>query len=140
VETATGLSDTNSRREYSMLLISTRVGPSTIHGVGVFACEPVVEGQIIWRFEPVFDRMIEDVELSQAPDVFRVFLHMYAYRSVDLGGGLVLPCDHARFLNHSPDPNTAERPYLSFARRPIGIGEEITCDYGAFCTDWDGFD
>jgi SET domain-containing protein len=57
-----------------------------------------------------------------------------------LGGQLVLSGDHARFLNHSDDPNTQARPFLSIARRSIASGDEITCDYGAFCVDWKGLD
>src|SRR5689334_1936437 len=55
-------------------------------------------------------------------------------------GRLILSCDHAKFLNHSDDPNTSEVPFGSIASRPIAVGDEITCDYRAFCTDGKGFD
>jgi SET domain-containing protein len=122
-----------------MLLIKTRVGPSLIHGNGVFACEDVDRGGLIWRFEPSFDRIIAEEELKQLPAPFREYLDMYAYRSKDLGGRMVLSCDHAKFLNHSSEPNTEELPFRSVASRRIVSGDEITCDYGAFCTDWAGF-
>ena len=48
------------------------------------------------------------------------------------------PGDDAKFLNHSDDPNTHERRLSSIAARPIFAGDEITCDYGAFCVDWPG--
>ncbi len=38
-----------------MMLIRTRVAPSTIHGMGLFTVEPAVKGTPIWRFEPGFD-------------------------------------------------------------------------------------
>lgn len=123
-----------------MFLIKTRLAPSSIHGVGVFAGEPVAAGQIVWRFEPAFDRVIGEEELAAAPAAFRDYLATYAYPSADLGGKVVLSCDHAKFLNHSDDPNTAERPLESVASRPIAAGEEITCDYGAFCVGWTGFE
>lgn len=122
-----------------MFVIRTRVGPSPIHGVGVFAAEPVAVGETVWRFAPGFDRVITDEEVAAAPAAFREYLAMYAYRSTDMAGGTVLSCDHARFLNHSEDPNTAEQPFVSVARKPIAVGDEITCDYGAFCVDWTGF-
>ena len=122
-----------------MFVIRTRVGPSSIHGVGVFAAEPVVAGQTVWQFQPGFDRIIPDEELAAAPAAFRDFLENYAYRSTDMNGQTILSCDHARFLNHSDDPNTAEQPFVSVARRPIAVDDEITCDYGAFCVDWTGF-
>ena len=122
-----------------MLVIRTRVGPSSIHGNGVFAEETVSRGAIVWRYEPNFDRVILDEELVNLPAAFSSYIDMYAYRSKDLGGQLLLSCDHAKFLNHSSDPNTEEMPYRSIARRLINIGEEITCDYRAFCTDGTGF-
>jgi hypothetical protein len=93
---------------------------------------------LVWRFEPLFDRIITEEELADLPKAFRAHLEMYAYRSKDLNGRLVLSCDHAKFLNHSTDPNTEELPFRSVARRRIKTGDEITCDYGAFCTDWTG--
>lgn len=123
-----------------MFVIRTRVGASPIHGVGVFAAEPVALGQTVWRFEPGFDRVITDEEFGTAPAAFRDFLAMYAYRSTDMDGQTILSCDHARFLNHSDDPNTEEQPFVSIARRQIAVDDEITCDYGAFCVEWTGFD
>ena len=118
-----------------MFLIRTRVGPSSIHGTGVFACEAVSIGVTIWRFQPPFDQILSDEDVAGLPDVGRAFLKVYAYRSSDLDGRLVLSGDHARFLNHSEDPNTEERSFLSIARRPIVVDDEITCNYRAFCTD-----
>ena len=92
-----------------MFLIDTRVGPSAIHGVGVFALEPVAAGAIVWRYEPAFDRRIEPGELAGLPRRSAPTSGRYAYPSADLGGALVLSCDHAKFLNHSEAPNTVER-------------------------------
>jgi SET domain-containing protein len=123
-----------------MLLIRTRLGPSSIHGNGVFACEPVLPGTAVWQFEPAFDRIINEDELSTMPAAFREYINKYAYYSTDLGGMLLLPCDHAKFLNHNADPNTEELSFKSVANRLIQADEEITCDYGAFCVGWTGFD
>ena len=123
-----------------MFLIRTRVGPSKIHGNGVFACESVDAGTLIWRFEPLFDREIAETELRGMPAAFREYIDMYAYRSSELEGRLILSCDHAKFLNHSDDPNTSEVPRGSVASRDIKVGDEITCDYNAFCSDGKGFD
>ena len=123
-----------------MFLIRTRLGPSAIHGVGVFACDPVAAGAVVWRYEPRFDRTVSVEDLAAAPPAFRAYLDAYAYRSADLGGTLLLSCDHAKFLNHSDDPNTEERPFTSLARRSISPGEKVTCDYGVFCIGWCGFD
>ena len=123
-----------------MFLIRTSIRPSSIHGNGVFASEDVAAGTTIWRYEPAFDILITDEQLSATPAAFREYIDMYAYRSSDLNGRLLLPCDHAKFLNHSPDPNTSELPFVSIASRRIRLGEEITCDYSKFCINWTGFD
>jgi uncharacterized protein len=129
-----GLTKTASR----MLLIRTRIGLSPIHGNGVFACETALAGSTVWQYEPAFDRVISEEELRTMPAAFCEYINMYAYHSTDIDGRLLLPCDHARFLNHSADPNTKELPFRSVASRLIKSGDEITCDYGAFCVDWTG--
>lgn len=123
-----------------MLLVKTRVGPSPIHGIGVFACERVDVGEPVWRFAPGFDQQISDEQRDALPAAFQDFLDMYAYRSSDLEGVTILSCDHARFLNHSDTPNTEERPFESIACKTIEVGDEITCDYEAFCSDGKGFE
>ena len=118
-----------------MFLIRTSIGPSTIHGNGVFACEPITAGQTIWRFHPPFDQVFSEDDLEGLPTAAQEFIDAYAYRSLQLGGKLVLSGDNAKFLNHSGNPNTEEHPFASIARRDIAVGEEITCDYDAFCLD-----
>jgi SET domain-containing protein len=55
-----------------------------------------------------------------------------------VAGGMVLSCDHAKFLNHSDDPNTDIQGEATFARRAIAKGDEITCDYRVCCADFTG--
>ena len=123
-----------------MFLIRTRIGPSRIHGVGVFALEAAPAGTVVWRYDPAFDRIVTAEDLARSPPAFRTYLEAYAYPSSDLDGATLLCCDHAKFLNHSDTPNTAERPFTSVAAIAIGAGDEITCDYGRFCVGWQGFD
>jgi hypothetical protein len=120
-----------------MLLIRTRLDRSRIHGTGVFADEAIAECQLVWRYDPVFDRRFSQAEVDAAGPAVRDFLTTYAYRSSSLDGGWLLSGDHARFLNHSGTPNTVTHALETFARRSIAAGDEITCDYGAFCADWD---
>src|ERR1051325_6577028 len=105
-----GRGSPDSEDATGMFVIKTRVGPSAIHGTGVFACEDVAVGAVIWRFHPPFDRVLSDDDVAGLPSVCRDFLAIYAYRSKDLNGQLVLCGDHASFLNHSDDPNTEELP------------------------------
>ena len=122
-----------------MLLVPTRLAPSSIHGLGVFAAIDIPEGTPIWRYEPDLDILVADGRLHELPPAFHDWLVMYAYRSPDVPGGHTLPCDNARYLNHSETPNTGSRGPLNLALRPIGAGEELTCDYRDCVEGWTGF-
>jgi SET domain-containing protein len=116
-----------------MLLIDTYVGPSAIEGVGVFAAEPIRAGQLIYRFEPGFDRLIPAGELSAMPEAIRRFVDRYTYPHPADPGLLVLDADNGRHMNHSLDANTDfSDAVFGRAIRDIAPGEEITCNYAEF--------
>lgn len=119
-----------------MILVRTRVAPSTIHGLGLLAVEAIPRGTAIWRFEPGFDREFSPIQFAALPPEARAHLRWFAY--VDAGTGLrVLSGDHTCFMNHAPTPNTGAAvnslpPITTVALRDIAAGEELTCDYRAF--------
>lgn len=120
-----------------MLLIDTFVGPSAIEGVGVFAAEPIRKGQLIYRFEPGFDRLIGEAELPNLPESIRHFVERYTYPHPKEAGMLVLDADNGRHMNHSLEPNTDFRDSVfGYAIRDIAAGEEITCNYAEFEPDF----
>jgi len=121
-----------------MFIVHTYIGASPIHGTGVFAGEDVAAGQPIWQFAPGLDLVVPFDEIEKSPKAFRDYMEMYAYVSPQVDGGMILSCDHAKFLNHSDDPNTEIQGETTLARRPIKTGEEITCDYGICCANWPG--
>ncbi len=123
-----------------MLLVQTRLAPSRIHGVGVMAVDAIPSGEPIWRFAPGLDLVLPQSEISALPGAFRAYLDTYAYTPPEFPDSFVLSCDHAKFLNHSEDPNTVNRGRETFAWRDIAEGEEITCDYRTFVVGWTGFD
>jgi hypothetical protein len=57
-----------------MLPIDTFVGLSAIEGEVVFAGEPVAKGQLVWTFDPVMDRLVTAMELTQLPASQQAFL------------------------------------------------------------------
>lgn len=120
-----------------MLLFSTYAAASTIEGVGLFAAEPIAKGTLIWRFEPLFDRIISQSDFEALPEVARVFIDRYGYVTPQIPGGWVVSLDNTRFINHSTTPNTDNTTPVTYAARDISKGEEITCDYGEFCDSFE---
>jgi uncharacterized protein len=122
-----------------MLLIPTRVGPSAIHGLGLFAVEFVPRGTPIWRFASGFDRECSPDELAGWPPPAQAHARWFGWvRPED--GHVILSGDHACFMNHSLTPNTgtppdARAPVTTVALRDLAAGEEITCNYFAFDAD-----
>lgn len=119
-----------------MMLIRTRVAPSTIHGMGLFTVEPVAQGTPIWRFEPGFDHDFSPEQFAALPPLAREHTRWFSFVS-KTDGHLIRSGDHACFINHSPKPNSgatpdAVSPITTVALRDLAAGEEITCDYFAF--------
>jgi SET domain-containing protein len=122
-----------------MMLVKTRVGPSAIHGLGLFAVEPIPRHTPVWRFLPEFDRAFSPTGLAAWPPLARAHLRWFAFVS-KTDGHLILSGDHACFMNHASPPNTgappgAGAPVTTVALRDIAAGEELTCDYFAFDAD-----
>jgi SET domain-containing protein len=112
-----------------MMLVRCRVAASPIEGLGAFADEPIRAGQPVWRLDPQLDRLLEPATIGSLPAVPREFLNRHAYWDAQRAA-LVLCCDDARFMNHSPTPNVSEvRGETCVALRDIATGEELTCDY-----------
>lgn len=116
-----------------MLLVRTVVKESAIHGLGVFAVEPIRRGEAVWAYEPSLDRIIPVAALDAYPDHVVEYLETYCEYFPELDV-LVLSGDNDRYTNHADDPNTVVvLPNVPEARmvavRDIAAGEEITCDY-----------
>jgi SET domain-containing protein len=117
-----------------MLLVKTFLDKSPIHGLGVFAAEPIGKDTKIWRFVEGFDRAYSPKQFAKLPKAARDFIKMYGYR---VDGEILFPGDYDRHMNHSDIPNTYLKSGYALARRRIAKGEEITNDYrefdAAFC-------
>lgn len=122
-----------------MMLVRTQVAPSGIHGLGLFARDPIPQGSPIWQFQPGFDHHFTPEQFAALPEIARDHTRWFCYvRIPDLH--VILSGDHACFINHAPTPNTgapqhdADSPY-TIALRDIAAGEEITCNYFAYDAD-----
>jgi uncharacterized protein len=117
-----------------MLLVPVSVGPSPIHGLGVFAREAIAAGTVVWRFTPGLDLDLDPMLLDEQPPLLREVLAHYGWIDPRLGR-YILCCDDARFINHSDAPNLRSEPSdephgVDVAVRDIDAGEELTLDYG----------
>jgi hypothetical protein len=118
-----------------MLLVEARVGPSSIHGLGLFAQQFIPKGTPVWERAPGLDLALSQEQVDALPErARRAFLH-YSFRRIKCGERIscewILCFDEARFTNHSDDPNTDARQAL----RDVAPGDEITQDYHDY--DWD---
>ncbi|MBI3413798.1 MAG: SET domain-containing protein [Verrucomicrobia bacterium] len=119
-----------------MLLVTTRVAPSAIHGLGLFAGQFIARGSAIWRFAPEFDQEFSPEQFARLPLPAQAHVRWFGFVDVE-NGHWILSGDHACFMNHSPTPNTgaslgSPAPITTVALHDIAAGEELTCDYFAF--------
>lgn len=119
-----------------MLLIPTRLAPSKIHGIGVFAAQPIAKGAAVWRFQNGLDMEFSPDIVDGLPAHVQAFFSHYGYLDRNVQR-IILCFDDARFVNHSDAPNVAtdyaRDPYgLDVALHDIAAGEELTMDYAGF--------
>lgn len=119
-----------------MMLVRTRVAPSAIHGMGLFAVGAIPYGTPVWRFQPGFDRAFSPEAMAALPAAAQAHLRWFAYLDLS-SGSWVLSGDHTCFMNHAALPNTgalahATEPITTVALCDIAPGDELTCDYRTF--------
>jgi SET domain-containing protein len=118
-----------------MMMVETELGPSSIHGLGVFLVHPVRKGDLIWRFDSRIDRVYSEADLQSLPEHMQRYLKTYSTWH-EQTGLYVLCGDNGRFFNHSNDPSTVSNA-ISFgedhAVRDLAAGEELTSDYATIC-------
>jgi len=116
-----------------MLLVKTKIGQSKIEGIGLFADEPIKAGTKVWGFEPKLDLVLSKQEIRKLSPPAQQQFYRYAY--LDKVRNKYLLCgDDGRFFNHSDTPNCDETKDndSTYAIRDIGMGEELTINYGEF--------
>lgn len=116
------------------LLVPHRIGPSAIHGTGLFAATDLAEGTVLWRFEQGLEtrRLLRDLSPT---DQLRL-LH-YGYVNPLAPQWVVVCGDDARFWNFPavgcpanaiPSAETWHGEALIVAARAIAAGEELLID------------
>lgn len=115
-----------------MLVIDTYLDKSSIEGIGVFAAEDIPKGTILWEFNPLFDSIIREDEITDLPRHIQKWLYYHSWQDAD--GHYRVGIDNDKFINHSLDPNSrfSKESYTWAALRDIKKGEELTEDYTEF--------
>jgi uncharacterized protein len=114
-----------------MFLVPTYLAESSIHGLGVFASEPIPAGTRIWEFDGRVDWRMTPEELAAFPEPYQSRLRAWCYLEAE--GTYVLCGDNAKFMNHAEGPNCDDpEGKYTVTNRAIAAGEELTCDYRAF--------
>lgn len=117
-----------------MLRVPTRLAPSRIHGLGVFATQRIAKGTTVWDFDAPVDQAIHVNHLASLPPWVQQYVATYGYRE---GHMIVLCGDDARYFNHSKTPNCRSgHGTQTIAVRDIEAGEELTDDYETFDEDY----
>ena len=115
------------------LLVNTKVRPSSIHGMGLFADQKINKGDVVWEHSSVFDGWLNDYYLAIAPDSLRKHVDNFYCYDNELKS-YILACDNINWINHSGDPNLdSPTKYIHYAKREIESGEELTLDYKQIC-------
>lgn len=120
-----------------MLLVNTKIGPSKIHGIGLFADEFIPNGKMIWRFDKNIDQQFTEETIKSLPILTQKYLAKYVWKGLRTGI-YCLSTDNAKHFNHSKDSNTkleyidGEPEGVVYASRDIQIGEEMTENYDDF--------
>jgi hypothetical protein len=118
-----------------MLTVKTKIGPSKIDGIGLFADESINKGTVVWKLNPLIDVLLTKEQIATLSVSSQEQFYKYAY--LDKTYGKYLLCgDDGRFFNHSTEPNCDETmPDQTTALRKIMKGEELTVNYAEFYGD-----
>jgi len=115
-----------------MILVKTEIKPSELHGIGIFAMCDIVAGTLVWKFNPIMDRLIHPNEIEGLPEHTIQHIHDHSY--IDINGDYVSSLDHNHYSNHSYEPNLDwnDNEHAFCANRDIAAGEELTKNYSTF--------
>jgi SET domain-containing protein len=126
-----------------MMLVRTKVLPSKIHGLGLFADEFIAKGTIIWRFTPGLDIKLTGKQILSLSKLDQIYIYTYSWKS-EKSKLYCIALDNGKYFNHSLHPNTLseyrdnEEEVITIALKDIQPGEEITDNYSSFEKTIDG--
>jgi len=117
-----------------MLYVKTKVLPSKIHGLGLFADEFIPKGTVVWRFMPGFDQRFTREQILAFPELLQTYLYTYVWKNKK-SGFYIFCADGGKYFNYSKDSNCFsdyrdnEEEVVTTAIKDIQIGKELTDNY-----------
>lgn len=115
-----------------MLKVKTKIGPSNIHGTGLFADQFIPKGTITWEYDADFDTGYSQDTINKLTPLMKDYFLFYCYYDKKLKK-FILCCDNQRFINHSKKrENILSETRRDVSKKDIQSGEELFCDYGKF--------
>ncbi len=121
-----------------MFIIPTYVKESKINGLGVFTSVPIKKGELVWVFDPTFDRVFTVDQVKQFPTPVQEYIFTRGFLNKQ-GDTYFLGIDHDSFANHSDTPNiiqdlSSPTEYTApmMAARDIEAHEEILPNYNEY--------
>lgn len=123
-----------------MIHIKYRLNTSDLHGVGLFADEPIEKGQVIYTASPLLDLNITQDQFDSLDQKEKDEILWWGFFDKPSQMWHV-DFDVSRFINHSYEPTLTQDPghdeaYL-IATRAIQAGEELTQNYLEFESEED---
>jgi SET domain-containing protein len=113
-----------------MIVIKTKLDKSLISGIGLFANQDVLKGELIWKMTSISVFKITPDRYEALSQIEKDFITDKDYYWLDEHGNYLIPIDDSRFVNHSNNPNIIETDEnFCFASRNINQNEELTIDY-----------
>jgi SET domain-containing protein len=115
--------------------VYTRLKPSKIHGVGVFAIRNIKKGTYIFSEDNERITWVDESHLQNLPSPLG---RLYKDFAIIKGKKYGAPRNFDRlttawYLNHSDKPNVAiDKHFRFYALRHIRSGEELTVDYNTY--------
>jgi hypothetical protein len=98
-------------------------------GYGVFATALIPCGTITWAGDDL-DQVFSREQFDRLNPAFQRIVEHFGY--TDPEGNQILCWDHARYVNHSCEPNCMSPGYnFDLAIRDIQPGEQLSNDYGS---------
>jgi SET domain-containing protein len=107
-------------------LVLTKLKPSNIHGLGVFAAQDIPAGTLVFEHDAELDGWFDNRDYGTA---LNDLIQKYCPYDAKLDK-YIKACDHVNWMNHSDTPNLdAPTYYVHVANRDIAQGEELTVNY-----------